>query len=272
MDVADIAAAVPIIPADAGFQLLGGGNVNDTWKVTSSAGTWVVRIDRQLAINMELDRAAERKAMQAARPTGLVPDIIWVNEARGILVTEFIEGQPLSSAAYSDPMSWPALGEALGQLHALVPDVPVIDFAARAELYASLATDGAAMQLAAEVAELANRWCSNADRFALCHNDPGPSNIISTPDGLRLIDWEYAGLGEPCFDLAAAIATHELDSAATQHLLAAYGYSVEPDLLAGCSALYDRLAILWLMVTCARHGAPKAYLADLQALKSRLSL
>jgi aminoglycoside phosphotransferase (APT) family kinase protein len=36
-----------------------------------------------------------------------------------------------------------------------------------------------------------------------CHGDPGLNNIVTTPQGeLRLVDWEYAGMGDTAYELA----------------------------------------------------------------------
>ncbi|OUS39833.1 hypothetical protein A9R00_09050, partial [Oleispira antarctica] len=41
--------------------------------------------------------------------------------------------------------------------------------------------------------------------FCLCHLDPVPANWLYTAEGLKLLDWEYAGLGHPLWDLAALL-------------------------------------------------------------------
>jgi thiamine kinase-like enzyme len=39
--------------------------------------------------------------------------------------------------------------------------------------------------------------------LVLCHNDPFPTNFLD--DGrVRLLDWEFAGMGDPFYDLASA--------------------------------------------------------------------
>ena len=43
-------------------------------------------------------------------------------------------------------------------------------------------------------------------RPVLCHNDLLPANLIWDDDRLWLIDWEYAGMGHPLFDLASVSA------------------------------------------------------------------
>lgn len=57
-----------------------------------------------------------------------------------------------------------------------------------------------------------------------CHGDPSPANFIRDGSDGRwyLLDWEYAGAGSPCWDLAVLAVEAELDPAATVGLLRRY--------------------------------------------------
>lgn len=55
-----------------------------------------------------------------------------------------------------------------------------------------------------------------------CHNDLVLDNIIIGKDEVRFIDWEYASLNNPWFDLAAIIVYAKLNEAQSSELLAAY--------------------------------------------------
>lgn len=55
-------------------------------------------------------------------------------------------------------------------------------------------------------------------RLAPLHMDVHPGNLVHTPQGLRLIDWEYAGDGDVALELAAVW----MDDAARRALVAAY--------------------------------------------------
>jgi thiamine kinase-like enzyme len=58
-----------------------------------------------------------------------------------------------------------------------------------------------------------------------CHNDLLPGNILATeadPGHALLVDWEYAGMGHPYFDLANLAVNNALDEAAQDRLLGAY--------------------------------------------------
>ena len=62
----------------------------------------------------------------------------------------------------------------------------------------------------------------SAERPVPCHNDLLNANFLDDGERLRIVDWEYAGMGDRFFDLANFSINHELDSAQSAALLAAY--------------------------------------------------
>jgi thiamine kinase-like enzyme len=63
----------------------------------------------------------------------------------------------------------------------------------------------------------------------LCHNDLLPANFIDEGGRLRLIDWEYAGAGDPFFDLGNLAVNLQLSEAQERTLLTAYLGAARPD-------------------------------------------
>ena len=55
-----------------------------------------------------------------------------------------------------------------------------------------------------------------------CHNDLLNANFIDDGRRLRIVDWEYAGMGDVFFDLANFSINHELDRDGREALLEAY--------------------------------------------------
>ncbi len=55
-----------------------------------------------------------------------------------------------------------------------------------------------------------------------CHNDLVPENMLLQGEGLFFIDWEYSGMNDPLFDLAAVIEEGRMPSEAADCLLEAY--------------------------------------------------
>ena len=62
-----------------------------------------------------------------------------------------------------------------------------------------------------------------------CHNDLLTSNFIDDGRNLRIVDWEYAGMGDPFFDLANFAVNHELGAEARTALLGAYFHDIPED-------------------------------------------
>jgi thiamine kinase-like enzyme len=56
-----------------------------------------------------------------------------------------------------------------------------------------------------------------------CHNDLLNANFIDDGGRLRIVDWEYAGMGDPFFDLGNFAVNHELDAEGERALLEVYG-------------------------------------------------
>jgi thiamine kinase-like enzyme len=84
----------------------------------------------------------------------------------------------------------------------------------------------------------------------LCHNDVHHLNVVGG-ENLRLIDWEYAGVGEPLFDLASVCVNHGYRKSQRERLLAAYGESssaINWQRLELACWLFDYIRDLWTAV------------------------
>ena len=56
----------------------------------------------------------------------------------------------------------------------------------------------------------------------LCHNDLLAGNLLVDGDDLRIVDWEYAGMGDRWFDLGNLAVNNGLGAAEEERLLTAY--------------------------------------------------
>jgi thiamine kinase-like enzyme len=96
------------------------------------------------------------------------------------------------------------------------------------EAYRALALSrGVAIPAAFDLAELIARRielaCLTAPlEMRPCHNDLLNANFIDDGARIRIVDWEYAGMGDPYFDLGNFSINHELDTDQDAILLEAY--------------------------------------------------
>ncbi|MGL4697279.1 phosphotransferase [Enterococcus larvae] len=86
-----------------------------------------------------------------------------------------------------------------------------------------------------------------------CHNDTVPENFLATADGqYYLIDWEYSGLNDANWDLAAYIIETRLPDSSIDILLETYypdGYSTEDIMkIKGYIMAQDLLWTVWALI------------------------
>jgi thiamine kinase-like enzyme len=204
----------------ATIEPLGGGITNRNFKVEVAGRCFVLRIGGQDTELLGIDRSAERAASQVAAELGLGPEVVAFVEPEGYLVTGYVEGEV-------GKVDVERVGAALRRLH----DGPALpgrfDSFRVVDAYRATALEhGVEVPSAYEGAkELANRIEGRRRGTPLrpCHNDLLNANFIDDGERLWIVDWEYAGMGDPFFDLGNFAVNHELEEEAEGTLLAAYG-------------------------------------------------
>jgi thiamine kinase-like enzyme len=203
----------------ATIEPLGGGITNRNFKVQADGQEFVLRVGGKDTELLGIDRAAEHVASRVAAELGLGPEVVAFVEPEGYLVTRYVDGE-----VGKVDVGW--VGEALRRLH----DGPALpgrfdSFRVVEEYRATAREHGVAVPVAYErmkgIAGEIERQRFGAP-IRPCHNDLLNANFIG--DGLRtwLVDWEYAGMGDPFFDLGNFAVNHELDESGESALLAAY--------------------------------------------------
>jgi thiamine kinase-like enzyme len=199
---------------------LGGGITNRNFKVVARGEAFVLRIGGKDTHLLGIDRYAEAAASRAAAALGLAPKVVAFVEPEGFLVTRFVDGEV-------GRFEIAEVARALRTLHGARPILGRFDVFRVVELYAAIAQQhGVAPPPAyAEAHALALRIEAKLGRrpLAPCHNDLLAANFVHDGERLWIVDWEYAGMGDPAFDLANFAANNGLDADGDRELLAAYG-------------------------------------------------
>ncbi len=190
------------------------GSRNRLWR----AGAVIVRLGR--AAQPFADPATECANMALAAGFGIAPEVIHVDPGTGAFVVRRAPGAPLDAA---DGAALERAGQALARLHAGQGFAGRLDPAAAAMSYAD-ALDAEARVLARQGVDL---WAALAPGRCLapCHNDALPANLLDDGRRVLLIDWEYAALNDPAWDVAYLAVEAALDETGFDRLLAGYGAS-----------------------------------------------
>jgi thiamine kinase-like enzyme len=225
---ADLAAAVERVwpGRGASFEVLGGGITNHNVKVVVDGDAFVLRIAGRDSDLLGIDRQAEHEATRAAAAAGVGPEVVAFVEPEGWLVTRFIEGRIPAPEELRQPAGLRRVGETLCLVHAGPPVPSRFDSFRVVEDYLATAlqrgaTAPAEWDWAAAIAARVEH-ARRGSQLVPCHNDLLNANIIDDGERLRIVDWEYAGTGDPFFDLANFAINHELDADQRRQLLVAY--------------------------------------------------
>jgi thiamine kinase-like enzyme len=191
------------------------GLTNTNYLVTVDAERFVLRVSGQNSALLGIDREFEWEALQAAATAGIGPDLVHVLLPEGHLVTRFIEGRHWTVDEYRTATNLQRVVDTVKRLHGLpairarfCPFRRVEAYARHARRFGvSFPGDFAAFVERMGAVEAAQRRDSST-WLGFCHNDLFSVNLLD--DGLvRLVDWEFAGMGDIYFDLAALVYAYD---------------------------------------------------------------
>ncbi|MEA2607162.1 MAG: hypothetical protein QOI00_1919 [Chloroflexota bacterium] len=226
--------------ADLTLTALSGGITNRNFLVTIAgrADRYVIRLAGNDTHLLGISREVEHAATVAAAGVGVGPEVTAFIRPEGYLVTRFIEGSPVSDAAVHQPTTQRRVGESLRRIHD-GPPIPGLFIPFRiVEAYRALAAArGVPIPIEYELAQSFARrielaCLSNPLEMRPCHNDLLNANFIDDGTRIRIVDWEYAGMGDPFFDLGNFSVNHGLTPDEDAVVLAAYDGDIRPDRLA----------------------------------------
>ncbi len=225
MDIEAIVAR--IWPGEqARVEVLGGGITNHNFKVALAEGSYVLRIAGRDTSLLGIDRSVEHEASLAAAAVGVGPEVVAFVEPEGYLVTRFIEGSIVPVDRMREAESIRRVAQALRAVHR-GPSLPArfISFRVVEDYRTTAFSHGAevppSFAWARQVARRVER-ARGAFPERPCHNDLLNANFIDDGERIRIVDWEYAGMGDVFFDLANFSVNHGFGREERQGLLAAY--------------------------------------------------
>jgi thiamine kinase-like enzyme len=232
------------------------GLTNRNFKIITSNGPYVLRLPGA-GTEKYIDRTAEAHDAALAAGAGLTPEILFADPATGLMLTRFVDGaETLTTAAMHDPATLHDAARILQRLH----DSGVV-FRRKMQVFDKIDSYlQKSLRAAAQfgevrrAAEKLRDLVDNPDRrLAPCHIDPTPHNFIRGRDAsgaerLYLIDWEYAEMSEPAYDLAGLSIEADFSDAEDRALFAAYGEGVKgatPDRFAAYKVSLYLMAGSW---------------------------
>jgi thiamine kinase-like enzyme len=216
-------------PAEGEPTVLGGGITNHNFRARFGGREVVVRLPGNDTELLGSDRPGEREANSLAASVGVAPEVLAHLEDPVVLVTAFVEGPTMEPPELREPRALTEVAAALHRIHGcdLTIDARFDAFRLVEDYAAATRSRGGDVPAAYEHAHAAAARIEAAPALSggpavLCHDDLLPANFIATPAGIRIVDWEYAGMGNRWFDLGNFAVNNELGPAEEEAFLTAY--------------------------------------------------
>ncbi len=186
---------------------LSGGLTNSNHLVVADGVKHVVRIPGRSTELLAVDRANERHNAVAASTTGISPRILEYLDGWNVMILEFIEGRTMSADALRSEGEARRIAASLRTLHTAPTFARDFDMFRLTEFYLGVCGEhGIAIpdgfrERMPQVAAVERAFERNPVPRVPCHNDLLAENYIDDGRQLWIVDFEYSGNNDPCFEL-----------------------------------------------------------------------
>lgn len=236
---------------------LPGGITNLSYRVDVDGEVFVLRIEGTGTERLGVDRRREYRSLLAAARAGVGPEVVeWLPD-HGLLVTRFISGRPLSTVELRRPETLARVVRSLRLYHdgpdfqGLFSPFLAVKGYLRAARGQGAPLPGDIEQMYRRAAEIDAALRPGWPAARPCHNDLWGPNLIDDGTLVRIVDWEYAAMGDIHFDLANLAIHHRFSDGEDEALLGAYSGGVSARSLARLKLLKilaELREAMWCMV------------------------
>jgi thiamine kinase len=224
MDKRPVEQALEAIPGFTDARVdaqLSDGPTNASYLLEQAGAQYVLRLDKPGALELGLNRSNEKQVCKVVAEAGLAPEPLYFDPVAGIYLRRYLPGRSWVVADLDSPGKMERLARLLRGLHSLAPVGAMFDPLTAARRYAARLGSEQSRAILLRLEKLMQQLVADQSDPALCHNDLVCHNVLEG-ERLMLIDWEYAGIGDPFFDLAVVVQHHQLDAKSAHGFLNAY--------------------------------------------------
>ncbi|MFF4189515.1 phosphotransferase [Nonomuraea sp. NPDC001831] len=229
MAIARVLDRIPLLSGlPRSVEELPGGMTNRNYKVTTPAGVYVVRVAASDGSLLGIDKDAEHADSLAAARAGVGAPVHGYLPEAGVLVIGFLPGRTFTEADLWEPANLARVAQVCRRLHAGPRFVRDFDMFEVQRGYLRIVQERGFrlppkyLDFMPAVAEIRKCLAVRAEPTVPCHNDLLPGNIVESGDRLHLIDYEYAGNNDPCFELGNLWSEADLPPGHLEELVTAY--------------------------------------------------
>ena len=213
---------------DISIQPLSGGLTNSNYKVEVDGSPYFVRVPGESTELLAVDRDNEYHNTKAAAQAGVGPQVHHYLPEHCVMVLEFLEGKTMSKEALNESGMPRRMAQAIRKLHAGPRFLTDFNMFRLTEYYLNVCRerdiripDGYVDRMPV-IAQMEKAMSANPLPTVPCNNDLLAENYIDDGKQLRLIDYEYSGNNDPCFELGNTCQEMQFNEDQIREVCAAY--------------------------------------------------
>ncbi|MSO28520.1 MAG: LPS biosynthesis choline kinase [Candidatus Planktophila sp.] len=244
----DLLDKVPRLKNRIAVTELSGGLTNRNLKISTASGDYVARISSNKSSLLAIDRRSEYENSRIAAGIGVGAPVFDYLPDFGLLVIGYIPGKTYSEIDVSNNLS--RIASTCKLLHKAAPFTRDFDMFVIQKNYQKLVTESGFRfpngyhQYAPHLSRMKTALAILDEVRVPCNNDLLPANFIDDGKKIWLIDYEYSGNNDPCFELGNIWSEAKLPLSALDELVTSYYGGSRP----------EKLARAWLFALLAKYG------------------
>ncbi|WP_237568219.1 phosphotransferase [Mycolicibacterium lacusdiani] len=264
VELAELDALLEQFPALAGrpreLEDLAGGLTNRNVKVTTPSGVYVARCCDTSSSLLGIDRDNEYANSRAAEAAGVGAPVVDYRPDLGILLIGFVPGRTLCDDDFARPGVIAKVAKACRALHAGPRFRDDFDMFTLQPSYLKVISDNG-FRIPDDYHDYAERFAAiraalaDDDTTVPCNNDLLAANFVEDGDHVWLIDYEYSGNNDPCFELGNVWRECNLSIEQFEELVTAYHGRASRRLFARARLQGTVSQYGWTLWGCIQNGA-----------------
>ncbi len=231
---------------------LSGGITNLNFKVEADGRSYVIRLAGEGTDQLGIKRDVEYAANYAAGQMGIAPEVVYFIEPENYIVTRFVTGKPIPPDVIKQPDYLARVAKKLRLFHMRGPKLKgEFNVFRRVEMLTKVSKRNNAKfphdwdWIMQKMKEVEKALAKDPYTPTPTHNDLLNLNwleedVAGDIGEIRLLDWEYAGMGDIFFDLGNFSHHHRLNEDQVDNFLYEYFGEVT-------DKQYARLRLMWPM-------------------------
>jgi thiamine kinase-like enzyme len=217
---------------------LSGGLTNTNYKAEVDGKFYLVRVPGTSTELLAIDRYNEYYNSKAAAETGVAPKVLHHLPEYNVMVIEFLQGKTMSKDSLNAPGMPTRMAQAIKKLNSGPRFFLDFNMFRLTEYYLSLCRDRdirtpeGYLDRMSTVGQIERAMSVNPLAPVPCNNDLLAENYIDDGKQLWLIDFEYSGNNDPCFELGNTCQEMQFNEAQIIEVGSAYFGSAAADKIA----------------------------------------